>query len=68
METITMSNLPGTIVDWMPILLLLLLWPAYRIQRDDMRRRHQHMDRMEALLERVAVALERRVSDLGIGT
>lgn len=56
------------LVSFLPIaLFLLVLFFVFRrqvktvkTQQDDMQRRHQHMQRVEELLERIAKALEQR--------
>jgi hypothetical protein len=53
------------IINWGPMTMLVVLWVSYmsRYMRRTKRvqaRQDQHMDRVESLLDRIAVGLERR--------
>ena len=63
----------NVIVSWFPFVLLIAFWiffmfalkkgGVFKEQREHMKRNQLHMERTEALLERIAVAVEGRPQD-----
>jgi hypothetical protein len=61
----TGSWVEDLLINWGPIMFLLAVWASYlsrytRRTKHVQARQEQHMDRLENLLERIAVGLERR--------
>jgi ATP-dependent Zn protease len=59
----------NVLISWAPFILLIGFWVFFmyfmrrggtRFQRDYIERHKQHMQRLEEILERIAVALEKR--------
>ena len=61
------SWLQALIANWGPMIVLMVVWMLYMSRylsrtRNIQTRQQQHMERLESLLERIAVSLERRGS------